>query len=166
MDMNEVVAHNIRQARVRRGMTQADLGSALEPLIGQRWSSSTVSVAEGAGGRQRQFDPNELVALALALGVPVPYLLLPIGPTDQIDLGGEPEYSTIPAAEVADYLTLQNETYTERLAGLGVETAPAIDPERITELEGQLETLSQMLGLLKSRRPGAKTKGGKHGKTS
>lgn len=75
---NQLVSHNLARARKARGLTQFDLAERMEQLTGRPWSNASVSAAERAwkGGRARKFDANEIVALALALDVPVGYFLL------------------------------------------------------------------------------------------
>jgi transcriptional regulator with XRE-family HTH domain len=72
--VNQVVGYNMARWRTAAGITQAELG---ERLGG--WSNATVSAAERSwdGKRIRQFTADEIVAIALELGVPVPALFLP-----------------------------------------------------------------------------------------
>src|SRR4051795_10132851 len=70
---NQVVAFNVAQARESKGWTQQQLAEALEPYLGKRWSKASVSQAERsvAGKFIRQFDADEIVALARAFDLPV-----------------------------------------------------------------------------------------------
>lgn len=72
--INQLVGFNIARWRKAAGLTQAELG---EMLGG--WSNATVSAAEKSwdGRRIRQFSADEMVAIALALEVPLAALLLP-----------------------------------------------------------------------------------------
>jgi transcriptional regulator with XRE-family HTH domain len=77
--MNQVVAYNITYFRVRRGLTQEQLGQRMEVITGRPWSKATMSALERSwdGNRIRQFDADDLIALSRALEYPVPALLLP-----------------------------------------------------------------------------------------
>jgi transcriptional regulator with XRE-family HTH domain len=74
-----VVAYNLTQARLLRGMTQAEVAERLSTFTGTSWSAVTVAQAEGSvsGKRVRQFTANELVALARTFDLPVLYFFLP-----------------------------------------------------------------------------------------
>jgi len=84
--INQVVARNMALARRRREMTQDQLGQVLTRITGRPWSNATVSSAERSWGtdRIRQFDADDLIALAQALQIPVTSLLLP-PPTDGVE---------------------------------------------------------------------------------
>jgi transcriptional regulator with XRE-family HTH domain len=73
------VAHNLTQARLLRGLTQADIAERLTKFTGTPWSATTVAQAEGSvsGNRVRQFTANELVALARTFDLPVLYFFFP-----------------------------------------------------------------------------------------
>jgi transcriptional regulator with XRE-family HTH domain len=72
--VNQLIAYNMARWRKAAGLTQAELG---ERIGG--WSGATVSAAERSwdGKRIRQFTADEIVAIALELGVPVPAMFLP-----------------------------------------------------------------------------------------
>lgn len=72
--LNQIVAFNMARWRKAAEMTQEELG---ERLGG--WSNATVSAAERSwdGRRIRQFDADDLLAIALALDVPLAALFLP-----------------------------------------------------------------------------------------
>ena len=79
--VDQIVALNIRHWRRAAGMTQEELGQKIG------WSAANVSAAErsAAEGRERRrFDAQTLAELALALGVPLTALFLPL-PGDEID---------------------------------------------------------------------------------
>jgi transcriptional regulator with XRE-family HTH domain len=79
VSVNQLVAYNMSYFRRAAGLTQEQLG---ERLGG--WSSASVSAAERSwdGKRVRKFDADEVVSIALALGVPVIALLLPPADAD------------------------------------------------------------------------------------
>lgn len=72
--LNQLVGFNMRWFRGAAGLTQEELGRRLGG-----WSRVVVSAAERSwdGQRIRQFDADEIVAIARALGIPVVALLLP-----------------------------------------------------------------------------------------
>lgn len=72
--INQVVGYNMSWYRKKAGLTQEDLGQRLGG-----WTKVAVSAAERSwdGKRIRKFDADELVAIARALGIPVPALFLP-----------------------------------------------------------------------------------------
>lgn len=71
----QLVALNMARWRKAAGISQAQLGTVLG------WSDKTVSAAErtrdGDGLRSRKFGAADIVAIAIALGVPVAALFLP-----------------------------------------------------------------------------------------
>ncbi len=73
LTVNRLVAYNMAAFRKAAGLTQEELG---EPL---GWSVASVSAAERSwdGKRVKKFDADEIVAIALALGVPISALFLP-----------------------------------------------------------------------------------------
>jgi transcriptional regulator with XRE-family HTH domain len=75
---NETVALNIAVLRHGRGWTQTQFAERLAPFIGQRWSKAVVSAVERTadGKRVRQFDANELVAIARTFDVSIGVLFL------------------------------------------------------------------------------------------
>jgi transcriptional regulator with XRE-family HTH domain len=84
MDANQLVAYNLRRAREERGWTQEQAALYLEDRLGKRWSKASFSVAERSAdddsGRTREFDANELVALAATFGKTVAWFFtLPAG---------------------------------------------------------------------------------------
>jgi transcriptional regulator with XRE-family HTH domain len=72
--LEEVVGQRIREIRDSKGMSQADLGRALAPLLGRPWSRQAMSAAEKGA---RDFKVAELVAIARVLGTTVSQLVLP-----------------------------------------------------------------------------------------
>ena len=63
---NQIVAHNLREARRQLGWTQEQAAEQLARVTGERWSKSTFSSAENPQSkRTRHFDADLLYALAL-----------------------------------------------------------------------------------------------------
>src|ERR671919_660698 len=79
VDLNQVVAYNVRAARELRGWTQDELAVRLEPYLGQRMTQAGVSSIERAwdGDRRREFDAHELLVFALVFELPIIWFLLP-----------------------------------------------------------------------------------------
>ncbi|NLT34277.1 MAG: helix-turn-helix transcriptional regulator [Gaiellales bacterium] len=95
---NQVVAYNLRMARLRRGWTQEEAAERLEPYLGVRWSKASYSAAERSIERQdriRNFTADELLAFSLAFELPVAWFLLPPEP----DVGGRMPLIAYPGAE-------------------------------------------------------------------
>lgn len=72
----EVLATNVRDWRVLRRLRQRDVAERMRKL-GHRWHAKTVSVVES---NDRAVTTDELIALALVLGVTLAELLDPDGP--------------------------------------------------------------------------------------
>ena len=79
LNINQVVAYNLRVAREMRDMTQEQLAKELTELLGRRVTQSTVSSLERAwdGDRRREFDVHEIAGFAIALDLPMLWFLLP-----------------------------------------------------------------------------------------
>jgi len=79
VDLNQVVAFNVRAARELRGWTQEELAAQLEPYHGQRMIQAGVSSIERAwdGERRREFDAHELLVFAMVFDLPIIWFLLP-----------------------------------------------------------------------------------------
>jgi transcriptional regulator with XRE-family HTH domain len=79
VDLNQVVAYNVRAARELRGWTQEEFAARLEPYIGQRLTQASVSGIERAwdGDRRREFDAQELLFFALVFDLPIVWFLIP-----------------------------------------------------------------------------------------
>lgn len=78
--INQVVAANLRLARVQNHWTQAQTCERLAPYLGEKWSVATYSAAERSAQRTdriRQFSANDLIAFAAAFDVPVHYFFDP-----------------------------------------------------------------------------------------
>ena len=76
---NQLVAYNLARARRHRGWTQEETVERLAPYLGTKWSTASLSAAERSvtGGRIKQFDADEIVALARAFDVPILWFLMP-----------------------------------------------------------------------------------------
>ena len=98
---NQVVAHNLTRAREWKGWTQDETAKALEPYLGKRWSKASVSQAERsvAGRFIRNFDADEVVALARAFGLPIGWFFMP--PPPWSDQPGVPVKLSTPDAKPA-----------------------------------------------------------------
>jgi transcriptional regulator with XRE-family HTH domain len=79
IDLNQVVAYNVRAARELRGWTQEEFADRLEPYLGTRLTQASVSGIERAwdGERRREFDAHELLIFAMVFGLPILWFLLP-----------------------------------------------------------------------------------------
>jgi transcriptional regulator with XRE-family HTH domain len=75
----QVVAFNLRRARLLRDWSQEETAARLEPYLGVRWSKANYSAAERgvAGERIRQFTPDELFAFARGFSLPLTFFLIP-----------------------------------------------------------------------------------------
>lgn len=91
--VNQVVAWNLAFWRHEAGLTQTQLGI----LIG--WTNTAVSEAERSwdGKRTREFDAHTLIALALALDIPLNALFLP-----PLDDGRDAAYLTGLPGQIGD----------------------------------------------------------------
>ncbi len=89
VDLNQVVAYNVRAARELRGWTQDEFAARLEPYVGQRMTQAGVSSIERAwdGERRREFDAHELLVFAMVFELPIVWFLLP-PPADRRQMRG------------------------------------------------------------------------------
>ena len=71
MTPNQIVAHNLREARLLKGWTQEEAAQHLERYLGVRWSKSTFSAAERS---------DEVLAFSYAFELPVSWFFLPPSP--------------------------------------------------------------------------------------
>ena len=90
---NQVVAHNLRRARQVRGWTQEHAADRLAPFLGERWSHVVFSAAERstAGKRIRQFDADQLLAIAAAFELPLSFFFAPPRDVEAIAVAGASE---------------------------------------------------------------------------
>jgi transcriptional regulator with XRE-family HTH domain len=144
--INSLVASNVTAARMMRGMTQQRLGERLEAVTGRRWSKATVSALERSadGVKVRQFDADDLVAIAHVLDVQLMYLFQPSSPEFHPHERYTPHPVSEQAVATADDWTAED---LERvLIGAGDATAPvgpgdaaAVVADRLSELVGTLD---------------------------
>lgn len=135
VDLNQVVAYNIREARRLRGWTQEELAERLEPYLGQRLTQAGVSSIERAwdGERRREFDAHELLIFAMAFDLPIIWFLLP-PPGDHRVMRS----TTRPVDELYAWLLGrpdQLEPVYERLRQIGV-TDPTAAEETVEKIAG------------------------------
>ena len=78
LTVNEIVAHNLREARQVLGMTQQQAAEQLTKVTGHKWTKTALSQAESSSsGRIRRFDADDLYALAVVFNQPVGFFLEP-----------------------------------------------------------------------------------------
>lgn len=135
IDVNQVVAYNVRLARELRGWTQEELADRLEPYLGQRLTQGSMSAIERAseGERRREFDAQELVVFAMVFDLPVIWFLLP-QPGDQRLIRA----TTRPVRELYSWLLGrpdQLEPVYERLRALGIDDPTAAE-EAVEKISG------------------------------
>ena len=135
VDLNQVVAYNIREARRLRGWTQEELAERLEPYLGQRLTQAGVSSMERAwdGERRREFDAHELLIFAMVFDLPIIWFLLP-PPGDRRVMRA----TTRPVDELYAWLLGrpdQLEPVYERLRQIGV-TDPTAAEETVEKITG------------------------------
>ncbi|WP_161500842.1 helix-turn-helix transcriptional regulator [Embleya scabrispora] len=75
MKIEHLIGRNVRRIREARGLSQADLGRAVEDQLGHAWSRQAVSAAEKG---RRSFAASDLLALSRVLESTIPDLLLPV----------------------------------------------------------------------------------------
>jgi hypothetical protein len=118
VDLNQVVAYNVRLARELRGWTQEEFAAHLEHYLGTRLTQASVSGIERAwdGDRRREFDAHELLIFAMVFDLPIVWFFIPPnddhrlmrGTTRQVDelliwLLGKPEKLDPVYARLRDY---------------------------------------------------------------
>ncbi len=132
IDLNQVVAYNVRAARDLRGWTQEELADYLEPYLGQRLTQAGISSIERAwdSDRRREFDAHELLIFAVVFDLPMIWFLLP-PPGDRRTMRG----TARPISEIYSYLLGQPhqlEPLYQRLKELGnTDTTAAEDTVEI-----------------------------------
>lgn len=80
MTPNQLVAYNLRRARLAQGWTLEEAARQVEPYLGVTWKNpkaSWASLERSAEGAPRKFSADELVAFAQAFGEPVASFLMP-----------------------------------------------------------------------------------------
>jgi transcriptional regulator with XRE-family HTH domain len=139
IDVNQVVAYNVRLARELRGWTQEDLADRLEPYVGQRLTQGSMSAIERAwdGERRREFDAHELVVFAMVFDLPVIWFLLPPADDDRVIRD-----TTRPVSELYAWLVGrpdQLEPVYQRLREFGIDDPTAAD-EVVEKISGAPST--------------------------
>lgn len=79
LDLNAVVAYNVKAIRLVRGLTQDQVADRLALFTGNRLPQASISQMERSfdGGRRRQFDAHDLYLLSKVFEVPIVYFFLP-----------------------------------------------------------------------------------------
>lgn len=79
LNINQIVAYNLRAGRKLRGWTQEALARRLEIVTEAPFSHAMVSALERAwdGERHREFDAHEIALFAVALDLPMAWFFLP-----------------------------------------------------------------------------------------
>jgi transcriptional regulator with XRE-family HTH domain len=136
VDVNQVVAYNVRAARELRGWTQDDLADRLAAYTGMRPTQANVSAIERAwdGDRRREFDAHELLIFSLVFELPIMWFLLP-PPGDHRLMSN----TSRPVDELYMHLVGrpdQLEPVLDRLRQLGV-TEPTNAEETVERITGQ-----------------------------
>jgi transcriptional regulator with XRE-family HTH domain len=149
--INSLVAANVTDARMRRGMTQEQLGKRLEAVTGRRWSKATVSALERSadGVKVRQFDADDLVAIAHVLEVPLLFLFKPSLPEFHPNERYTPHPVNEQAVPAADDWTAVD--LARVLFGAGDSTAPVGQGDGA---DAVAETFSELLGTLDAEATG------------
>lgn len=74
LTIEQVIGANVAHLRRESGMTQVELGRALEPFTGSTWSHSNLSLAEKG---RRGWSANDVLSVAMVFQVPVWALFTP-----------------------------------------------------------------------------------------
>jgi hypothetical protein len=125
MTANQLVAYNLRRAREEARLTQGQASRLLEPYLGRRWSSASFSVAERSadeGTRRREFNANELLALARAFEKPVVWFLTPPNDLEHVACGEPAEVTRkVGSGELRAALDSLGSVWAARLESLAAE---------------------------------------------
>lgn len=143
LNLNQVVAYNLRAAREMHGWSQTHLAERLEDAFGKRVTQSTVSSLERAwsGGRRREFDVHELAVFASVLDVPIMWFLLP-PPRHRAELEGI-DRSVLDLYILVFGRNDQVEPMAERLREFGVYD-PTPEDETLEKITGRPSHNRQM----------------------
>jgi transcriptional regulator with XRE-family HTH domain len=79
IDVNAIVAYNLRLIRKRHGWTQEGVAERLGRLTGHQLSQAAISAMERGfdGRRPRRFDAHDLYLFSVVFAVPIAYFFLP-----------------------------------------------------------------------------------------
>lgn len=98
---NQIVAFNVAKARLLRGWTQEEAAKAIAPYLGTLLSTASFSAIERSvdAGRVREFNADEIVALARGFRLPIGWFFTPpsvwehawVATPDTGDQGLDPE---------------------------------------------------------------------------
>ena len=94
---NQIVAYRVAIARQLRGWTQDQAAEELAPFLGTKLSTASFSAIERsfAGGRVRQFNADEILALSRGFKLPIGWFFTP--PAIEAEIGIEtPDAKGIP----------------------------------------------------------------------
>jgi len=152
---NQVVAYNLRRARLLRGWTQEETAARLQEHLGVRWSSASYSVAERSTDRPeriRNFTADEIVAFARTFRLPVTWFFFPpdvepaasdlrIAPVEV-----DPEKALTPLQLIELIL---GDPETQALLGLRIDEALKDQPEG--SAGPYLGLLNELVGILSRR---------------
>ncbi len=83
MRVEEVVGLRLREERERAGLSQAQLGQYVAPLLGRVWPRQAISHAEAG---RRAFTAAELIAFAHVVGCEPGRLLIPPHNVDKVTM--------------------------------------------------------------------------------
>jgi hypothetical protein len=85
---NQIVAYNMWRGRLLHDWTQDEAAEAVAPYLGTRLSAASWSAAERSveGVRIREFNADELLAMARGFGVPIGWFLTPPPVDEEIGL--------------------------------------------------------------------------------
>ncbi|MBW3613996.1 MAG: helix-turn-helix transcriptional regulator [Actinobacteria bacterium] len=87
IDVNAIVAYNLRVIRERHGWTQEGVAERLGRLTGHQLSQASISAMERGfdGRRPRRFDAHDLYLFSVVFAVPIAYFFIP--PPEQATAG-------------------------------------------------------------------------------
>ena len=136
MTANQLVAYNLRRARLKSDLTQDQAAQRLEPYLGKKWSKAVFSAAETSvtSGRVREFSADEILAFAAAFDLPVSWFFLPPHESDlreAVSMGGTSQLTSAAVIDAAVPAASGGNELTERL----VELAKALPTKELPNLE-------------------------------
>jgi transcriptional regulator with XRE-family HTH domain len=87
IDVNAIVAYNLRVIRERHGWTQEGVAERLGRLTGHQLPQASISAMERGfdGRRRRRFDAHDLYLFSVVFEVPIAYFFIP--PPEQATAG-------------------------------------------------------------------------------